>query len=91
MMVHETHRPVDEAAHRDDRELADLLPREEEEVLHHGAEEARSCAAAGILIVSGILLRNMTNDLFVRDGALLFWSLNGALLGYLLRREGDPA
>lgn len=56
----------------------------------HDAGEVRSFAAAGILIVSGVMLRNMTNDLFVRDGALLFWSLHGALLGYLLRCERDP-
>jgi O-antigen ligase len=36
---------------------------------------------AGVLMLVGILGRNLTNDFFVRDGALLFWALNGALLG----------
>jgi hypothetical protein len=28
-----------------------------------------------------VLLRNQVNDMFLRDLALLFWALNGALLG----------
>jgi O-antigen ligase len=36
---------------------------------------------AGILMVAGIIGRNLTNDFFVRDGSLLFWAANGALLG----------
>jgi hypothetical protein len=27
----------------------------------------------------------MTNDFFVRDGALLFWAIAGMLFGYALR------
>jgi hypothetical protein len=48
-------------------------------------------------MVAGVLARNMTNDFFVRDGALLFWALAGMLFGYALRRppasgagEADP-
>jgi O-antigen ligase len=41
---------------------------------------------AGMMLVSGILLRNQVNDMFVRDEAILFWALNGALLGVGLRR-----
>jgi O-antigen ligase len=41
---------------------------------------------AGLLMVIGVFARNMFNDFFVRDGALLFWSVSGALLGYALRR-----
>jgi O-antigen ligase len=36
---------------------------------------------AGVLMILGVLLRNQVNDMFVRDSALLFWALNGALLG----------
>jgi O-antigen ligase len=46
---------------------------------------ARWIAIAGILMITGFVARNLTNDLFSRDGALLFWSLNGALLGAGMR------
>lgn len=39
----------------------------------------------GIALVLGVLARNMVNDLFLRDGALLFWALNGSFLGLGLR------
>ena len=45
---------------------------------------------AGTAIVAGLFARNMFNDFFVRDGALLFWGLAGALLGYALRRASSP-
>ena len=41
---------------------------------------------AGVAMVAGVLARNMANDSFVRDGALLFWALAGMLFGYALRR-----
>jgi len=41
---------------------------------------------AGVLMIVGVVARNLTNDFFVRDGALLFWALNGALLGCGMRR-----
>lgn len=41
---------------------------------------------AGIVLVVGVFLRNQVNDFFVRDGALLFWALSGALLGVGRRR-----
>jgi hypothetical protein len=40
-------------------------------------------------MVAGVLARNMTNDFFVRDGALLFWALAGTLFGFALRRESS--
>jgi O-antigen ligase len=42
----------------------------------------RAIGLAGSLVVVGLFARNMFNDFFVRDGALLFWALAGALLGY---------
>ena len=45
----------------------------------------------GLLMVVGVFSRNMFNDFFVRDGALLFWALCGALLGYALREERKEA
>jgi O-antigen ligase len=37
---------------------------------------------AGLAILAGVLAKNMTAMFFTRECALLFWSLNGALLGY---------
>ena len=36
----------------------------------------------GVLLVTGVVVRNLTNDFFVRDLALLFWSIAGMFLGY---------
>jgi O-antigen ligase len=37
---------------------------------------------AGIAMLIGVLAKNMTDMFFVRECALLFWSVNGVLLGY---------
>lgn len=50
-----------------------------------GERLARLSGLAGAAMVAGVLTRNMANDFFVRDGALLFWALAGALFGYALR------
>jgi O-antigen ligase len=50
---------------------------------------ARLIGVAGLLLIASVVGRNLTNDFFVRDGALLFWALNGALLGVGLRRGGS--
>ena len=42
---------------------------------------------AGIMLLTGVILRNLSNDFFLRDAALLFWSMNGLLLGYGLRLQ----
>ena len=49
----------------------------------------RAIGLAGTLIVAGLFTRNQFNDFFVRDGALLFWALVGALFGLALRRERE--
>ena len=54
-----------------------------------GERLARLAGLAGTAMVAGVLARNMTNDFFVRDGALLFWALAGMLFGYALRRESS--
>src|SRR5262245_30622523 len=46
---------------------------------------ARLSGLAGTAMVAGVFARNMTNDLFVNEGALLFWALAGTLFGYALR------
>jgi O-antigen ligase len=40
-------------------------------------------ATACMVMMVGLLTKNMTDDFFVRDGALLFWVLTGAVLGAL--------
>jgi O-antigen ligase len=55
----------------------------------HGERLARLAGLAGAAMVAGVLARNMANDFFVRDGALLFWALAGVLFGYALRQR-DP-
>jgi O-antigen ligase len=52
-----------------------------------GEPLVRLAGLAGTTMVAGVLARNMANDFFVRDGALLFWALAGMLFGYALRRE----
>lgn len=37
--------------------------------------------AAGLALVAGVVIKNLTDDFFVRQNALLFWSLVGAGLG----------
>jgi len=50
-----------------------------------GALIDRMVGLAGTTMVAGVFMRNMPNDFFVRDGALLFWALTGMLMGYALR------
>ncbi len=42
--------------------------------------------AAGLALVAGVVLKNLTDDFFVRQSAMLFWSLTGAALGAASRR-----
>jgi O-antigen ligase len=59
------------------------------QVARRGPRLTRLAGLAGAAMVAGVLTRNMANDFFVRDGALLFWALAGMLLGYALRHEVD--
>lgn len=47
----------------------------------HGTPTQCLLGAAGVAMLAGIVARNMTNDFFMRDMSLLFWSLSGMLLG----------
>jgi O-antigen ligase len=53
----------------------------------HGERLARLSGLTGVAMVAGVFARNMANDFFVRDGALLFWALAGMLFGYALRHR----
>lgn len=48
---------------------------------------ARICGISGCLLVVGIFLKNMTDDFFIRQNALLFWALVGMLGGLAARRR----
>ena len=43
--------------------------------------------AAGLALVAGVVIKNLTDDFFVRQNALLFWSLVGAGLGAAAARQ----
>ena len=55
------------------------------QVALRGARLVRLSGLAGAAMVAGVFARNMSNDLFVSGGALLFWALTGMLFGYALR------
>jgi O-antigen ligase len=44
----------------------------------------------GVSLVVGVVGRNLTNDFFQRDLALLFWSIAGMLLGYAQHVRNAP-
>jgi len=52
---------------------------------------AAACGIALAGIVVGMLVRNMTDVLWVRHNALLFWGVAGALLGWARSRTAAPA
>jgi O-antigen ligase len=49
-------------------------------------EKMRLLGIAGLALVLGVVLRNQLNDMLVRDASILFWAVNGALLGLAQRR-----
>ena len=51
-------------------------------------DPARAFRAATWVMLVGFCLRNMTDDFFVNDSALLFWLLAGLALGDRWRRQG---
>lgn len=56
-------------------------------------DQLKWLGVAGIMLVAGVVLRNLVSDMFVRDAAILFWAANGALLGFAGRRsrlQGSP-
>ena len=55
------------------------------EMLRHTRKSAAhaSLAVAGLSIIGAVFVKNMTDDLFVRDTALMFWLVMGLLIGVL--------
>ncbi len=50
-------------------------------------EAAAACGIALLAVLAGMLARNMTDTLLVRQNALLFWGMSGVLLGIARRRS----
>jgi O-antigen ligase len=48
-------------------------------------------AVAGLSIFAAVFFKNMTDDFFVRDTALMFWLVMGLLLGVLRAAQGTSA
>jgi len=56
-----------------------------------GSVELNAIGITGLAFLAGFLVKNLTDDFFVRHTGLLFWSLNGMLIGYgerLITRSG---
>lgn len=49
--------------------------------------DTAAIGAAGLALVAGVIVKNLTDDFFVRQNALLFWALAGAGLGAAAARE----
>ena len=45
----------------------------------------------GLALLAGFLVKNLTDDFMHRHNALVFWALNGMLLGLASRRPREPA
>jgi O-antigen ligase len=50
----------------------------------------RIAGAIGLALVAGFLAKNLTDDFFDRHNALVFWALNGLLIGYGRRADAAP-
>lgn len=50
-----------------------------------GTDDRHLAAIALLTMILGVLAKNMTDDFFYQDLALLFWSITGGILGYISR------
>jgi O-antigen ligase len=71
--------------------LLGMLLREGWRYAQSADERTMACGIALIAVVAGMLMRNMTDTLFVRQNSLLFWGVTGILLGLPLGRGGSAA
>jgi O-antigen ligase len=62
--------------------LLGALLREGWRAARDAGEFRAACGIALIAVVAGMLIRNMTDTLFVRQNALLFWGVAGTLLAW---------
>ena len=52
-----------------------------------GGDEEKAWAAAAVSLMVALVVKNSTNDLDVYGNAILFWTLLGAAVGLVWRRE----
>ena len=50
------------------------------------SERLAPLGVIGLTLIVGFLVKNMTDDFFYRHNALLFWAVNGMLLGFARAR-----
>jgi hypothetical protein len=53
--------------------------------------DTAAIGAAGLALVAGMIVKNLADDFFVRQNALLFWALVGAGLGAAAARAERAA
>ena len=58
-------------------------------VARSGDPGTAAIGAAGLALVAGVLVKNLADDFFVRQNALLFWALVGAGLGAAAARSDE--
>jgi exopolysaccharide production protein ExoQ len=68
--------------------LLGAILREGWRLTHDADEAAVACGIALLTVVAGMVVRNTTDTLLVRQNALLFWGVTGMLLGLPLSRAG---
>jgi O-antigen ligase len=61
--------------------LLGAIAREGWRLARDADEAAAACGMALLAVVAGMLARNMTDSLLVRQNALLFWGMSGVLMG----------
>jgi hypothetical protein len=64
------------------------------QALRFAADPSAATAACGIALIAvlaGMLTRNMTDMLFVRQNSLLFWGVTGVLLAWGARWRATTA
>lgn len=54
-----------------------------------GPALARTAGLCGLILVVGVFTRNMVDDFFIRQNAILFWAIVGMLLGLGLKLGKD--
>jgi O-antigen ligase len=52
-----------------------------------GVRRNAALGVAGLALVAGVVTKNLTDDFFLRQNAVLFWSLAGAVLGAAARHS----